>query len=276
MEHLDLYFELIDAIEFGDLSAVDRFIKYNREYASRIKNAKNLRGESFVYMAVANNDHMMVAHLIDHGFDFTSIKEDNGNSPLSRAIIFNRISCAEVLLRNGADPNRMYLGGAHPIHIAANFITFGFDMLKLLVKYGANVNTILETPKGNLYSPLEIVLSRNIMYKRDAACILLKARANPNQVFSKGASAIHYAATMNDVEFIRILLDFKADINQKLTGGNHKGSTPLYIASYHGNNTVIAFLLDNSADKYIKNCLDESAAEAYYRKGHKALYHSLL
>jgi len=196
----------------------------------------------------------------------------------SRAILFGYINCAKVLLRNGANPNRSYRGGACPIHFAANFIggSVGLDMLKLLIKHGACVNAIMETPKGNIYSPLEIVLSKNNINKCDAACILLKAHANPNQVFSKGATAIHYAAIMNNVGFMRLLLNFKADINQKLTKGSHKGSTALYIASYHGSNTVIDFLLENGADKYIRNCFDESAAEAYYRKGYKDLYKQLL
>jgi ankyrin repeat protein len=60
-----------------------------------------------------------------------------GYTPLMVAAHRGRLECARALLRAGADPNYVNLGGDHTLFWA---IDGGVDMIKLLIDYGADLN----------------------------------------------------------------------------------------------------------------------------------------
>ena len=156
MEVIQRYFDFHDAIDYGDIYGVKSFILQNSRYINKIRDCVNMMGKTFVYMAVKNNDHLMVDCLICNDFDFTSSKKSNGNTPLTRAIISGYTSCVDVLLQHGANPNEVYYYNIAPIHLAINYMSSSYDIIELLVKYNANVNALVKSPNGNNYSPLEI------------------------------------------------------------------------------------------------------------------------
>jgi hypothetical protein len=65
-------------------------------------------------------------------------------------------------------------------------------------------------------------------------------------IFYKGpdGTALHYASIIGQVEYIKILLENGAKINEK----NSRGETPLFLAAINSNHTLIKGLIDAGAD----------------------------
>ncbi|TDY72166.1 ankyrin repeat protein [Leptospira meyeri] len=73
-------------------------------------------------------------------------------------------------------------------------------------------------------------------------------------IAASGGRAIHEAAFLGDAKQIKLLIQFKANVNVK----NNAGMTPLHIASLHGYTDCVKILLDagafpNERDKKYKH-----------------------
>ncbi|EAX98692.1 ankyrin repeat protein, putative [Trichomonas vaginalis G3] len=66
------------------------------------------------------------------------MNDNTGKSPLILAIINNRVDVARNLLSRGANVNYVDRYGLSPIHYAIK--ASNYEMLELLVEYGANIN----------------------------------------------------------------------------------------------------------------------------------------
>jgi ankyrin repeat protein len=72
-----------------------------------------------------------------------------------------------------------------------------------------------------------------------------------------GQTAYHWAAKLNDIKMLKILLDFGLYHNQK----DFKGRTPLYLAAYYNQKEVCIFLLNNNGNIFLKDKKDLSPAD---------------
>ena len=72
-----------------------------------------------------------------------------------------------------------------------------------------------------------------------------------------GQTAYHWAAKLNDIKMLKLLIDFGLYHNQK----DFKGRTPLYLAAYYNQKEVCIFLLNNNGNIFLKDKKDLSPAD---------------
>jgi Ankyrin repeats (3 copies)/Ankyrin repeat len=146
-----------------------------------------------LFSAIASNNPDVVAVLIENGADMNGI-DQNGRTPLISAIYGENEVIVKLLLANGADANinqplnaaiiagradiasQLLASGANintgtrssdiPLHMAAK--TNQYDMIQLLIQYGANVDYKSTTPnqgstEGVGLTALEVAFRANQM-----------------------------------------------------------------------------------------------------------------
>ncbi|MEO6185581.1 MAG: ankyrin repeat domain-containing protein [Steroidobacteraceae bacterium] len=208
-----------------------------------------------------------------------------GFTPLLYAAREGCIECARELLAGGADINRMDPDQTTPLVMA--LMNLRFDFAAFLIKAGADVD------RWDLYgqTPLYVAIDMNTLPKGgrpdlpsedfttglQVAALLLAAGANPNiqlklrppyrnyvfdrggdQVLSTGATPLLRAAKGGDVEAVRLLLKYKADLRL----ANEAGVTALMAAagSGHGANpTRGRYKTDAQAAECVSLLIDAGA-----------------
>ncbi|KAG4095964.1 ankyrin repeat-containing domain protein [Neocallimastix lanati (nom. inval.)] len=193
--------------------------------------------ETPLFYAVKNKYIQLTEYLLENGAD-VHYTNKNGEYPLIVAC-YERISkkklvITQMLIDHGADVNKI-------ANIAKNISYFyeikyysgtpliyaidrgSFDLVKLLVENGADVNKKNEDNNTPLYYSIYNKKPKIIEY-------LLNQGARINEVIGdKNETALFYAIRMCNVTIIRFLINNGADINHK----NKDGNIPLsYISSY--------------------------------------------
>ena len=151
----------------------------------------------------------IVEYLISNGAD-VNLKDNEGKTALLWASS-NSLPNAKILVANGARVNEAANDGMTPFLEASLGVSSGkvtIEMLDLLRKNGANINAGLQRKSA------------------------------------MGWTALHYAAINGDVELVKYLIKYGANVN-KATGD---GSTPLYLAQL-GKHEEIIKLLKNAGAK---------------------------
>jgi ankyrin repeat protein len=164
--------------------------------------------------------------------DINKPGKEGGYTFLYYAIELRNYSLTEILLENGADPNVLspitYIPGAgkqsEPDYDSCIRLVcydqYHIKYLKLLVKYGANIN------ENRTASPL----SKSISFdQKDKIEFLLKNGADVNLVAKKGLTPLLEAASFPDFELIERLLDLGADPFLEDKGHSLKKSIEYYI-----------------------------------------------
>ena len=164
----------------------------------------------------------------------------------------------QFLLDNGAEVNR--LGGFWGYETAIRDAVFGnhIEIVQLLLDAGADVN--LGEKIGNLKSnnaqPVLVLYMVCDTYgekiNMDMLKLLLDAGVNVNAMDNLHETALYKAAENGDIDAVRLLLDYGADVNLGR-------ETPLIAALYDGGeNTqakaIVQLLIDNGAD--VHRCTD--------------------
>lgn len=138
-----------------------------------------------------------------------------------------------------------------------------------LVNQGTELNA--QTPKGN--SALHLAVQSGNPQTVEA---LLRAGADVTKKAQGGFSPIHYAClpmnglngnTANQLAIIRLLLQYKAPIND--TADN--GCTPLHVAAKWGEREVVELLLKEGAEKSLKDNKGRTAASIAHDSGNAVL-----
>lgn len=151
----------------------------------------------------------MVEYLIGKGAKL-NLQDNEGKTALLWAAS-NSLENATLLISKGAKVNESANDGMTPFIQATLGVSSGkvtIEMCELLRKNGANINAALTKPSA------------------------------------MGWTALHYAVINGDVELVKYLIKYGANVN-KATG---EGSTPLYLAQI-GNNEEIIKILKNAGSK---------------------------
>jgi ankyrin repeat protein len=167
--------------------------------------------------------------------------QGSSSTPLEEAIRQGRRPMAELLLKHGADLNRVTPSHApgSPLHEAAAAADSGW--LAWALDHGGDPN--LKAPKG---PPLlhwadlkdrETGVGRSNLWER--VPILLERGANPNVEFTTGGRLVHQAALFARAEEWRLLRESKAELDVKAPGG----FTPLMVAAANTNDAGVEALL---------------------------------
>lgn len=178
--------------------------------------------------------------------------EEEFPSPFLRAIVTGYTWIVETMLRNGESPNvkdgsEMRLT---PILVAAVYRKD--DILKLLVKHGAKVDSKDESGMNALLYACERDNLNQVGF-------LLKAGAQVNSQNSSGLSCQIYAASMGRLSLLKLLLSENADVNLQ----TERGATPLMVAV--DNVDIVETLIKSGAKVDIQDA-----------NGRTALYMALL
>ncbi|SFM01990.1 Ankyrin repeat, partial [Legionella jamestowniensis DSM 19215] len=220
---------------------------------------------TLAHIAVFTSKTEYLVCLYHLGADF-NIAYNEGQTPLSAAVLLNKEDVVTLLLLCGADPNKL-ADGESPLHIAAT--KGSLRMVKLLLKHKADPNKL----NARAHAPLHLALFENQI---EIANELLDNGADPNQKTTEGltpaliatnqdciaiieklhqkgadfnqtvkdANCIYPAILKGHLEMIKILHAFGASLNQKLVDN----STPAHFAVSKGNIDIIQWLLEHNMD----------------------------
>lgn len=177
-----------------------------------------------------------VRWLLDHGSDPNIPCGDEGETALQAAL---RLGHSEELVRwlleAGANPNQANKEGLTPLTVA--HLTGRRDLVSVLKEYGAGEVSL--TPRQHFFEAA---------FSEDEELFQSILRDYPDiatDLTEEEKLALNRAAERGKTTTVRLLLDAGFDIAFK--GTREWGSTPLHIASWHGQAEVVELLLSRGA-----------------------------
>ncbi|XP_075678600.1 uncharacterized protein LOC113798829 isoform X3 [Dermatophagoides pteronyssinus] len=211
-------------------------------------------GYTALHLSAERGYNELMNLLIEHGarIKFTELRPDDkalGNppratiadEPLRLAIKNGHLECAEILLKNGADPNARYFLGSE-----INLISpLNVMCLEMLLKYGA----IPDSRDRSGLTPLMKACRHPQGYA--AAKILIYHGADVNAITSERhdyRSVLHYAVLSNNIDIVRLLLHHGANARYIFPTATAQKPTPLDFALLSGNVEMVKLLIDAGAD----------------------------
>jgi ankyrin repeat protein len=218
--------------------------------------------------------------MLDAGVDINLVDADN-TSPLVVSILNKRYSYAKFLLDHGADPNIADVRGRAALYAAIDMRNEDYsalpnhketdplpslDLIQVLLDRGANPNAPLtkaiagrsgmdagDTTLGAGTTPLMRAARAG-----DAAAMraLLGKGADPNLTTKDGNNALQFAAGVGyrdksttgsesqALEALKLTVSLGMDINRE----NNRGETALHGAAGRGADTIVRYLVEQSAN----------------------------
>ncbi|KAJ0232133.1 Ankyrin repeat-containing domain-containing protein [Hirschfeldia incana] len=179
---------------------------------------------------------------------YTNTKDEAGDTPLVHAARQRQIEMAKYLIDHGADPNIASELGATALHHAAG--TGEIEMLKEWLSRGVPVDSQSESGTPLIWAAghdqkdtVQVLLEHNVNPNADTgddvtpllSAVAAGAKAN---VFAGGATPLHIAVDIGDLELINCLLKVGAHPNQK----DEEGNRPLEVAALRENRKIFETL----------------------------------
>ncbi|KAF5610618.1 ankyrin protein [Fusarium subglutinans] len=231
---------------------------------------------STLCQAAARGDEQQVSGLISQAANVNGRNED-GDTPLKCAIRYDQVGTACLLLKAGAQSNKLpplfKAASVGSLKIARVLIDSGdsvhgksktgkpyfvdvvakgnLDGIKFLLENGAPVNARNERREEVI---VQVVKTDNI----DITRLLLAHGANASAKDAIGEEIIVHAVKKGNVELANVLLDHGADPNAE----SAIKQTILYTAVQSGNADMVGLLLDKGASAKLLNVLGTSILEA--------------
>ena len=186
-------------------------------------------------------------------------RDNRGNTPLHIAAKLGSVRLVTLMLLDGVDVNAANKADDTPLHLA---LKHGHFQLEPLLLFGG-ANTALENMKGESVEDCRKIglFFKNIEKKNYPAIRkALEDDMSPNMYCSNGATILQTACKDNDVELVKLLLEFKVDM--ELTGMKYPANyKPVAWAFENKSLDVFELLLENGADP---NVIGKSAPPMQY------------
>jgi len=132
------YSLLITAVIYSKLDLVEILLEMGAN-----TEIQNPRGETPLYISCSLNKHInMIKLLLKYGAEINNILRFGGDTVLRIAVSNEDIKVVKLLLDNGADPNLGDDKNNTPLQVASsNRGDINSEIIKLLLQYGANINS---------------------------------------------------------------------------------------------------------------------------------------
>jgi ankyrin repeat protein len=151
-----------------------------------------------------------------------------------------------ALLRRGFDPNTVDPSSTPALITAIN--ASSFNVAAMLVQWPT---TQVEVRNSADESPLMLAALKGELILCQA---LIKRGGDVNK---PGWAPLHYAATSENINVVRLLLEENAYID----AASPNGTTPMMMAAHYGSDAAVKLLLEAGADPQLKNELGLSALD---------------
>ena len=210
-------------------------------------NAKDPGGMPALFIAVEENQLSATKFLLENGA-YPDITDKENDTPLMRAMYYNRPEIAKLLIEYGANVNTSYNDDFVLTWATFNNYT---DIVRLLIEKGAN--TECYNPVG--CTPLIIASSRNY-----GICELLiqngaDVNARRSKTSNKDWTSLMYASYNSKLDIMKLLLENGALIDIR-TPSLHSA---YLIAAQYGTPDAVELLINNGAEL---NCTDSDGDSA--------------
>ena len=230
---------IVEAVDRGDAEQVKRLITNNPSIVHARVASDITCGDTLLHRAdtrATNGTQMKSGHLkvaqllIDHGIDIDAMGgcgDSCFTPPIDASSWIGNRRMVDLLIKNGADPNRSYWTMTKPVRTAANH--HGRDIFRMLVKAGA-VYGLYETIKLGF-----LKLTRELLVD------------HPAQVNETCGESLPIVLAADDPKLTNLLLQRGADPNMK----DQRGVTALMAAIQAGNKEVMDLLREHGAEEDI-------------------------
>ena len=258
-----------DAVQHGNIETLRRLLGQQADV-----NAPQNDGMTALHWAAYTENVEAAKLLLEAGPDVTATTRNGGITPLMMAGATGNASIIEALIEAGANPNATGGDGSTPLMRAA--VAGKSDAISVLLGYGADPNArtatngqtalmmasaenraeavaMLAAHGANLAATTKVVPLKVEGVDEDGNVI--QAGAN-NRTATGGVSAMGgmtallFAARDGQLDAVRALLAWDADVNQ-VSESDH--SSPLVIAIGNGHYDLGQVLLDHGADPNLEN-----------------------
>ena len=168
-----------------------------------------------------------------------SVDEDDrhGWRPIFHAGLRRRLEIVQYLIDRGAD---LAAHDGYAMHYAAE-VPDNKDVVSLLITYGAldaHTKPASEVARQFIYA----------VFLANAPRVDAMLRDNPSlarERYARGDTALHHASRNGDLDVVRHLVGFGADVNATSDNGHF----PLYCAAGHGHAETTRYLLEKGANR---------------------------
>lgn len=212
---------------------------------------KMKEGQTYAHIAAADEDIGSLINILENECSLIDATDDQGHTPLSLALIRDKLFSAKTLISNGCKVN---IGGGHTYGTCLNIVVcrFQIHILSDILKKGGNPN--LTDQDGN--SPLHYILSafsKDPKYAAKIATLILQYGGDTNLRNDDGWCPIHLAVKRDQLDAIKFILAFNADLQKSKPAyikpfninkrGGEDGQTPLHLAALHQDHEILSLLL---------------------------------
>uniref|UniRef100_A0ABD2XDE2 Uncharacterized protein n=1 Tax=Trichogramma kaykai TaxID=54128 RepID=A0ABD2XDE2_9HYME len=218
-------------------------------------NYTNESGLTHFHVACTAYCNDVVKTFLELGQDPNLIWRETGDSPLHLALWHRNVEVAEMLLKNGADPNLANKDGWTSLHIISRRYHDDDDadngnVVEMLSKISDEKHQPLYVNARDKYgtTPLHIALFHGF---KKMAKLLLKKGADPNSTNSNELTPLHMICKRGkDDDLVETFFNINSNHQQKIMVDvqDEDGWTPLNWAVARFMPNVVESLLDHDAD----------------------------
>ena len=194
---------------------------------------------SEIHIACLKNNIEIIDMLISCGFDINERCGD-GSTPLLLSIKKNKYECVKYLIEHQADLTISDNNGNTPKSFLLNHLSDEnyTKLIELLIPYIYSKNNIDELDSQGKSLLLSTI--KSIPTNLKVIETILSNGANPNQIDSEEKAPLIYAIEQKNIDLIRLLIKYKADISFKTLNGKY---TPLAFACLIDDKNIVKELL---------------------------------